>query len=56
MIYINEPTAVWRRMPGDAVVSRLAEIKTFAPRDATGCAVREDDIDGCSRADLVRHI
>jgi hypothetical protein len=54
LIYINEPTSVWGRMPGDAVVSLLAGIKTFAPYDRPRRP--GDDIDGCSDADLVRHI
>src|SRR4029453_558351 len=54
LIYINERISVWRRMPGDAVVSLLAGIKTFAKRDRPRRL--GDDIDGCSEANLVRHI
>lgn len=32
LIYINEPTSFRRRILGDAVVSLLAGIKTFATR------------------------
>src|SRR6185369_2320943 len=53
LIYINEPTSVWGRMPGDAVVSLLAGIKLFVPRDRPHRP--GDDIDGCRDADLVRH-
>ena len=54
MIYINEPTYVWGRMPSDAVVSLLARSKTFAPSDRPRRP--GDDFDGCSDADLVRHL
>ena len=54
LIYINEPTFVWGRMPSDAVVSLLFGIKTFAPRDRPRRP--GDDIDGCCDADLVRHL